>query len=125
MTLAAFAPALEALFGVPVAVFAGCLGGILLAVIRLEPGDRFASWRSIVAHYAGALFITSMALWYWREALEAVPKGGIGFVVGFALLFLLPGAVDVLKKAPELLWGRWFNRGAAPTPPPADDKGGQ
>jgi drug/metabolite transporter (DMT)-like permease len=123
-TLAGFAAIAEGLFGVPVAVFAGAAGGTLLAIIRLEPGDRFASWTSIAAHYFAGVFATSLALSYW-EGLKKMPAGGVAAVVAFALFFVLPGATKVLQKGPEALWSRWFGRGQQ-TPAQdstTDDKG--
>lgn len=113
--VAGTATVLEHLFGVPVAVFAGCLGGLILALVRLEAGSKFASWYSIGAHYLGSIYATSGMLaiihqltWKW---LLAIPAGVIGFCVGWALLYVLPGITSIVSKAPELLWGKWFNKG--------------
>lgn len=117
--------ALDAVFGVPVSVFAGCAGGILLGVVRLEQGDRFASWLSIFAHYLGGVFLTSLCLAYSKLARE-LPAGGVAFVIGFALLFALPGVVRIIQRGPDALWSKFTNKTTEPPagPPPGDQQSG-
>lgn len=106
-------PVLDALFGVPVSVYAACFGGLMLSVVRLEPGDRFAKWPSILAHYAGALYATQLVIAWVPIAAQA--PGGVGAVVGWGLMRVLPGLGALAEKLPAELVERFI---------PKRDKGG-
>ena len=101
------------IFGAPVAVFAGAAGGLMLAIISMEPGSRLSRWPGIISLYCVTVFFSGGAIAYW-EVLQKIPAGAIGAALGWGLPQALPGLARVVAKAPEMISQRFSKDKEAP-----------